>query len=93
MDVALLSHIARTRVIALFDQVKKAYRPPITGPRGQVGGGGGAHVYCPEVKHYLCKNLTLQPKAHGTYNVDGEILGSGALKCVVLAEQIEILFQ
>ena len=34
-------------------------------------------MYCPEVKHYLCKNLTLQPQAHGTYN--------GVCLCVCLS--------
>jgi hypothetical protein len=36
--------------------------------RGVTGGGGGAHVFCDEVKHYRCKQLTLQPRTPGTYN-------------------------
>lgn len=93
MDVALLSHIGRARVISLFDQVKKHYRAPVTGPNWQNGGGGGAHVFCEEVKHYQCKRLRLRPYNAGTYNVDGEILGAGHLSCCVLDEPIEILFQ
>jgi diacylglycerol kinase family enzyme len=93
MDVALLSHVGRARVISLFDQVKKGYLAPVTGPGGRTGGGGGAHVFCDEVKHYVCKELTLTPYEQGTYNVDGEILGAGNLHCRMTDQPIEILFQ
>ena len=33
MDVGLLAHVSRTRVVSLFDQVKKSYVAPRTGPR------------------------------------------------------------
>ena len=36
--------------------------------RGVTGGGGGAHVFCDECKHYRCKQLTLEPRNPGTYN-------------------------
>jgi hypothetical protein len=32
MDVGLLAHVSRTRVVSLFDQVKKSYVAPRTGP-------------------------------------------------------------
>ena len=33
MDVGLLAHVSRTRILSLFDQVKKSYVAPRTGPR------------------------------------------------------------
>ena len=92
MDVTLLAHVSRARVFGLFDQVKQGYRAPRTGAGGVAGGGGGAHVFCPEVKHYRCKEMALRPATPGTYNVDGEILGAGCVRCTVV-EPIEILFQ
>ena len=32
MDVGTLAHVSRTRVVSLFDQVKKSYVAPRTGP-------------------------------------------------------------
>ena len=33
MDVGLVAHLSRARILSLFDQVKKNYRAPLTGPR------------------------------------------------------------
>ena len=92
IDVAILSHMARARVVSLFDEAKNGYVAPRTGPGGVTGGGGGSHVFSPEGKHYRCKELTLRPRHPSTYNVDGEILGSGYLRCRIV-DSIEILFQ
>ena len=74
MDLGVIYHISRFKVLKLFNQLKAA----------------GSHVWNPNVEYYRFKNLVIETEDPTFINVDGENLGTTPLEVEVVASALKV---
>ena len=74
MDLGVIYHISRFKVLKLFNQLKAA----------------GSHVQNPNVEYYRFKNLVIETEEPTFINVDGENLGTTPLEVEVMASALKV---
>ena len=74
MDLGVIYHISRFKVLKLFNQLKAA----------------GSHVWNPNVEYYRFKNLVIETEEPTFINVDGENLGTTPLEVEVMASALKV---
>jgi len=74
MDLGLIYHISRFKVLKLFNQLKAA----------------GSHVWNPNVEYYRFKHLLIETEEPTAINVDGENLGTTPLELDVIPSALKV---
>ena len=74
MDLGIIYHISRFKVLKLFNQLKAA----------------GSHVWNPNVEYYRFKNLVIETEEPTFINIDGENLGTTPLEVEVMASALKV---
>jgi len=74
MDLGIIYHISRLKILKLFNQLKAQ----------------GSHVWNPNVEFYRFKELRIETDEPSSINVDGENLGTTPLEIKVLPSAIKI---
>ena len=74
MDLGVIYHISRFKVLKLFNQLKAS----------------GSHVWNPNVEYYRFKHLLIETKEPTAINVDGENLGTTPLEIEVIPSALKV---
>ncbi len=74
MDLGVIYHIGRFKLIKLFNQLKAQ----------------GSHVWNPNVEFYRFKNLRIETEEPTSINIDGENLGTTPLNVKVLPSALRV---
>ena len=74
MDLGVIYHISRFKVLKLFNQLKAS----------------GSHVWNPNVEYYRFKNLVIETEEPTAINVDGENLGTTPLEIKVIPSALKV---
>ena len=76
MDLGVIYHISRFKVLKLFNQLKAS----------------GSHVWNPNVEYYRFKHLVIETEEPTFINVDGENLGTTPLEVEVMASALKVFY-
>jgi|TARA_Y100000748_G_scaffold289272_1_gene274955 YegS/Rv2252/BmrU family lipid kinase len=74
MDLGIIYHIGRFKILKLFNQLKAQ----------------GSHVWNPNVEFYRFKTLRIETETPTSINIDGENLGTTPLEIKVLPSSIKV---
>lgn len=74
MDLGIIYHIGRFKILKLFNQLKAQ----------------GSHIWNPNVEFYRFKTLRIETEAPTSINIDGENLGTTPLDITVLPSAIKV---
>ena len=74
MDLGIIYHIGRFKILKLFNQLKAQ----------------GSHIWNPNVEFYRFKTLRIETEAPTSINIDGENLGTTPLDIKVLPSAIKV---